>query len=271
MLYSDYIVEMDEISNCSGLAVELSLTILKALASKVGTHLGVKLLEQLGLAEKQISLEELRRQLVADIEQKNVEQTLREQRGKFTAISWDLTALYPRLKEQEKYSFLLKKEEAVSACLGVLSDSMHCVPGAPDYLTCSSLFLLIIQEIIKATDENPYENPLYKQALQRVLEPVGTLKTGLEKRRRDYVGPTRHIRYDCVQCRGEVMCSNAITWYDQKTGKETWCYPISKEKPKDWDARAANERNQYLISLDRESDWVWEISNMWQEEMNKCR
>ena len=67
------------------------------------------------------------------------------------------------------------------------------------------------------------------------------------------------------------MCSFAKIFEDRKTGKWSWIYPKSGEKDKDYEARANDVRNDYLISLDRESDWVWDISRNWDAELAKCR
>jgi len=267
----DFIFEMPAELDTAGIVADLTLAMLKSFASRLGNHLGVTVLEQLGLAKKELSLDKLRRQLVADIEQKNVEQTLREQRGLFKSIAWDLTAMYPTIGAPDKLAFLRKKEELVSGCLGVLAEKEHCVPGAPDYLTCASLFLVIIQELLRTSKKDPYADDLYSASLERVLEPIKTIKKGLENKRRSYVGPVQGHRYNCAQCRGQVMCSFAKIFEDRKTGKWSWIYPKSGEKDKDYEARANDVRNDYLISLDRESDWVWDISRNWDAELAKCR
>lgn len=263
----------NETDFAAGLVISLGVAALKSMASALGNYVGTKILSEL-FGVQSMSMEDLRYRLVSDIEQKNIEQTLREQRGVIEANEFLVRTRVNELDTPEKKANYLEEciRKITESC-GIISQHVDNAAASPEYMTGFSILLLLHQESAKIRGIDLYSLNSYKATLEVALSKVDHIVSVLYENRKKHVSKVKYVSGPCKVYSGTMMCDPGYYYYDDsKIGLRS--FPT-----RDYDTKGENsaehvaERartNHINVTLYHELDWMRDIKNCWEKELVKC-
>lgn len=253
------------------LIFDLLINFAKALASKVGSEAGAKIIETL-FGSNTIDMDTLVSSIKDIVHCENVKQTIVQNSGLINSVINEVSIYYPNRKKvdtkDELYKWLLSKNGTLNNALATLQEDYCKESAIYAFIAGANTLFSVYQEMIlqdsKVMDYRQSKDVdtlkayigkyiCYLQNLKNTIltKRINNLSKVIKKEVRSYVPP------------GDVIVTYHYEYTDHFTNQTFDNFYDDDKKKVDGNKEANADRDARISSLRSEMDWVDKVINEW--------